>query len=60
MPRKAFVADLQEAQELVLLGHKLDLKAGDDDGTFTFTYKPPGNDGTQVTVHAHVPGKLIM
>lgn len=54
------MADLQEAQELVLLGHKLDLRAGDDDGTFTFTYKPPGNDGTQVTVHAHVPGKLIM
>jgi len=58
MPRKAFVADLQEAQELVLSEHKLNLRAGDDDGTFTFTYKPPGNNATQVTVHALIPGKL--
>ncbi|MCJ1398482.1 hypothetical protein MMC11_001682 [Xylographa trunciseda] len=51
MPRKAFVADLQQATAVLLSENLTDLRAGDDDGTFAFTYKPSG-DQASVTVHA--------
>ena len=57
MPRKAFVADLQQAI-LTLPSEKLtDLKAGDDDGTFVFTYKLSGNR-VSLTVNACISGIL--
>ena len=57
MPRKAFVADLQQAT--VTLPHKklANLKAGDDDGTFAFTCKMSG-DQASVTVNACISGTV--
>ncbi|MCJ1282644.1 hypothetical protein MMC26_001969 [Xylographa opegraphella] len=51
MPRKAFVADLQQAIVNLPCEKLVDLRAGDDDGTFAFTYKPLA-DQVSVTVNA--------
>ena len=56
MPRKAFVADLNEALESVGGKNFSDLRQGDDDGTFTFKHKLPGGDSPEVTVQALIPG----
>ena len=58
MPRKAFVADLQEAVGANLSGSNniLDLKPGDDDGSFRFTHQGPGGDSPLVEVEAQVTG----
>ena len=58
MPRKAFVADLQEAKSSSVLSNVHNIRAGEDDGTFTFTYKQAGAGSTAVTVHMHVSGML--
>lgn len=57
MPRKAFVADLQEAIREFESENLSDLKAGDEDGTITFKYHGPCSQGT--TVQAIIPGKVI-
>ena len=49
--------DLQEANATKLVANVYDIKAGDDDGTFTFLYKSPGGDVPAVTVQAHVSGE---
>ncbi|MCJ1473725.1 hypothetical protein MMC13_002376 [Lambiella insularis] len=54
MPRKAFIADLQQATDNPPSDRVSDLKAGDDDGTFVFTYESPGNHTTAVPIHAHI------
>ncbi|MCJ1384501.1 hypothetical protein MMC17_007618 [Xylographa soralifera] len=51
MPRKAFVADLQQAIASSPCKNLADLRAGDDDGTFAFTYDPSG-DHVSVTINA--------
>lgn len=56
MPRKAFVADLNEAIKTPNGNHVYDLKQGDDDGTFTFKHKVLGGDSPEVTVQALIPG----
>ena len=57
MPRKAFVNDLQEAKATKIVANVYEIKAGDDDGTFTFLYKAPGGDVPAVTVQAHISGE---
>ena len=55
MPRKAFVADLQEATkkfERINVSH---LKAGEEDGMINFHYHISDEDATEITVM--VPGK---
>ncbi|MCJ1391300.1 hypothetical protein MMC18_004163 [Xylographa bjoerkii] len=51
MPRKAFVADLQQATAALPSENLADLRTGDDDGTFAFTYKPR-SEQVPFTVHA--------
>lgn len=55
MPRKAFVADLQEATKLFERVNVSDLKAGDEDGMINFTYHISNTEPTEITVM--VPGK---
>ena len=59
MPRKAFVADLQEVIQQFSSPNITDLKAGGEDGSVTFLYKVPGGSAQDVTVQAFVPGKPI-
>jgi hypothetical protein len=56
MPRKAFVADLQDAKEQLVPDWVIDLKAGDDDGVLIFSYKSPGDRLPAVKIQAHVSG----
>ena len=56
MPRKAFVADLNEAIKTPGGKYVYDLKQGDDDGTFTFKHRVHGGDSPEVTVQALIPG----
>ena len=59
MPRKAFVADLQEVIQQFSSPNISDLKAGGEDGSITFQYKVPGGPAPNVTVQAFVPGKQV-
>ena len=59
MPRRAFVTDLKEATSSMVLSSVHNIRAGEDDGTFTFTYKQAGAGSTAVTVHMHVSGMMI-
>lgn len=56
MPRRAFVADLQNAIDEFRSENILDLRAGDEDGTISFDYIT--NDGAYeaTTIQAIVPG----
>ena len=56
MPRRAFVADLQNAKDSVttLPPNVFDLQNGEDDGTFRFIHKPTARL-TAVTVQVHIP-----
>lgn len=55
MPRKAFIADLQEAMRDFRSEFFSDLKAGEEDGTITFQYHERyGSSGT--TIQAIIPG----
>lgn len=56
MPRKAFVADLQEAIHDFRSDYFSNLKAGEEDGTITFQYHEHGGAQT-TTIQAIVPGK---
>lgn len=57
MPRKAFVADLQDAIGSNISSRISELQTGDEDGSFTFTYNMVGGDAQQVTIQILVPGK---
>lgn len=57
MPRKAFVADLQEAIGSNVSSRISELGTGDEDGSLTFTYNMVGGDAQQVTIQILVPGK---
>ena len=57
MPRKAFVADLQEVLQQFKSPNVSDLTAGGEDGSVTFQYKVPGGSTPDVTVQAFVPGR---
>lgn len=56
MPRKAFVADLQNAIDEFRSENISDLRAGEEDGTISFDYSV--NDGAYeaITIQAIVPG----
>ncbi|KAL8819797.1 MAG: hypothetical protein Q9191_007653 [Dirinaria sp. TL-2023a] len=59
MPRKAFIADLQQAVENLETEHISDLKAGDEDGTITFRFhadpNPSSSSSEGVKISAIVP-----
>lgn len=55
MPRKAFVADLQEATKLFERVNVSNLKAGEEDGMINFLYHISDGDATEIT--AMVPGR---
>ena len=55
MPRKAFVADLQEATKTFERMNVSRLKAGEEDGMINFLYHISDGDTTEITVM--VPGK---
>ena len=59
MPRKAFIADLQEVAETLDIDHLSGLKAGDEDGTITFKFhlEPrPVPSAPGVIISAIIPG----
>jgi len=51
------VADLQEAVGSNTSARLSKLQAGDEDGTFTFTYTLGAGNAQQVAIQALVPGK---
>ena len=53
MPRKAFVADLQEAIRDFTYENFSDLRPGEEDGTIAFQYN---DHGQNVTIQAICPG----
>lgn len=55
MPRKAFVADLQEATKVFERVNVSHLKAGEEDGMINFLYHINDGNATEITVM--VPGK---
>jgi len=55
MPRKAFVANLQEAVRDFGRSNITELKAGEEDGMITFQYHVSDGCATEVTIL--VPGK---
>ena len=59
MPRKAFVADLKEAVESSSADNIFDLKAGDEDGSFTFEHRLSAGASPSVTVQALISGKTV-
>lgn len=56
MPRKAFIADLQEAIHEFRSECFSDLKAGEEDGTITFRYHEH-NAAESTLIQAIIPGK---
>ena len=56
MPRKAFVADLSDAVANFTRYNVSDLRAGEEDGMFNFTYQIDGGGATEVTIL--VPGRI--
>ena len=54
MPRKAFVADLQDAIAIFQKHNVSDLRAGEEDGMIKFDYHSDDSDSTEIT--ALVPG----
>lgn len=55
MPRKAFVADLQEATKVFDRINVSRLKAGEEDGMINFHYHISDGDATEITIM--VPGE---
>lgn len=55
MPRKAFVADLQDAISDFVKTNVSELKAGEEDGMINFNYHLADGDTTRITIL--VPGK---
>ncbi len=60
MPRKAFVADLQDVLRHFRSPNISGLKAGGEDGSVTFQYKVPEGSAANVTVQAFVPGEHVL
>lgn len=60
MPRKAFVADLQEAIKEFRCERLLNLKTGDEDGIIAFEYQASGEAAEAITIQAIVPGKILL
>lgn len=58
MPRKAFVADLQEAISGPPVEGVSELQAGEEDGSFTFVYTPKSSTYAPVPIHALVTGEF--
>lgn len=58
MPRRAFIADLQQAFDGTLPDTLFDIQPGDDDGMFTFLYKPKEAESVAIAIQALVAGKL--
>ena len=59
MPRKAFIADLQETAEILDIDHLSSLRAGDEDGIITFKFHSltrPTELAPGVKISAIVPG----
>lgn len=56
MPRKTFVADLQEAIHEFQSENLSNLRAGDEDGTITFDYATHDGAYEATTIQAIVPG----
>lgn len=62
MPRKAFIADLQAATEVLDIDHLSSLRAGDEDGTITFKFHSqarPGPSASGVKISAIIPGTIF-
>ena len=55
MPRKAFIADLQEATRDFTRVNVSGIKAGEDDGQVSFQYE---HDGLSTEIIALIPGML--
>jgi DNA/RNA endonuclease YhcR with UshA esterase domain len=56
MPRKAFVADLQNAIHEFHSENVSNLQAGDEDGTITFEYITHDDEYRNTKIQAIVPG----
>jgi DNA/RNA endonuclease YhcR with UshA esterase domain len=56
MPRKAFVADLQNAIHEFQSENVSNLRAGDEDGTITFEYITHDGGNRNTKIQAIVPG----
>lgn len=59
MPRKAFVADLQDAIREFQSENVSGLAAGEEDGTITFNYHIHG-ESQDTTIQAIVPGEIVL
>ena len=57
MPRKAFVADLQEAVKAFERNNISNLRPGEEDGMINFQYHM--NDGVSTDITILVPGKRL-
>lgn len=58
MPRKAFVADLKQAVSSAVAPGVSDVQAGEEDGTFTFSFTPTINELIPIKIQALIPGKF--
>lgn len=56
MPRKAFVADLQNAIDEFRSENVSNLRAGEEDGTISFDYITHDGANEAITIQAIVPG----
>ena len=58
MPRKNFVADLQEAMSAdpLVATNIFDLQPGSEDGSLWFKYESPGGGSQTVKIEAQVTG----
>ena len=56
MPRKAFVADLQEAIRLFERNNVARLKAGEEDGMINFNYHMSESESEATEITVMVPG----
>ena len=50
MPRKAFVADLQDVVREFIRNNISELKAGEEDGMISFQYQVNDGSATEVTI----------
>lgn len=60
MPRKAFHADLKEATGDSIAPGISGVHAGEEDGTFLFTFTSSTAGSSPIVIQALVPGKMIM
>ncbi|KAI9791218.1 MAG: hypothetical protein M1816_004210 [Peltula sp. TS41687] len=55
MPRKAFIADLKEATSSTTIPSISDVQAGEEDGSFTFSFTPTIDETVPIKIQALVP-----